>query len=217
MRNLSLKSGEYYHIYNRGVDKRVVFNDEFDKFRFLRSLKEFNQVDPVVSLYIVDQIRSRDPVVSETLQKALQKEELVEMVAFNLLDNHFHLILKQLREGGISEYMRRVGNGYTRYFNHKNKRSGVLFQGKFQAAHINSNEKLIYLSAYVNGNHKVHKLKGNGKFSSLAEYANNKKILCNSEIILGQFNSANDYLEYVENTAKEIGEAREDMKKCLME
>jgi len=59
--------------------------------------------------------------------------------------------------------MKRVSGGYTRYFNHRHKRNGVLFQGKFKAAHIDSNEKLIYLSAYVNSNHDVHGIKNGGK------------------------------------------------------
>jgi len=213
MREIPLENEESYHIFNRGVDKRDIFSDAYDYFRFLRSLKEFNQIDPVVSLYILDQIRERESIKIESLQK----EKLVEIIAFNLLPNHFHLILKQVRAGGISEFMRRVGTGYTGYFNHKYKRSGVLFQGKFKAAHIDSNEKLIYLSAYVNGNHKVHRIKDGGKFSSLEEYSGGKRFLCNTEPILSQFDSVKNYLNYVNDTAKEIGDIREDMKKCLIE
>jgi len=129
MREIQIKNGACYHIFNRGVDKRDVFMDDFDYARFLRSLKEFNQIDPVVSLYIKDQIKRAGKLV---VTESLQDEKLVEIVAFNLLPNHFHLILKQLRDGGISEFMKRIGTGYTRFFNHKHKRSGVLFQGKFK-------------------------------------------------------------------------------------
>jgi len=214
MREISLKNGEYYHIYNRGTDKRDIFSGEFDYVRFFRSLKEFNQVEPVVSLYIKDQLEKAGKTI---VAGPLQGEKLIEIVAFNLLPNHFHLILKQLREGGISEFMKRVGGGYTRYFNHRYKRSGVLFQGKFKSAHINSNEKLIYLSAYVDGNHIVHGIKNGGKFSSLDEYKNGKKYLCNVNPVLCQFDSVKDYLKYIENTTREINEVREDMKKCLIE
>lgn len=214
MRETSLKNGEYYHVYNRGTDKRDIFSGEFDYFRFFRSLKEFNQVEPVVSLYIKDQLEKAGKAV---VAGPLQDEKLVDIIAFNLLPNHFHLILKQLQEGGVSEFMKRVGGGYTRYFNHRHKRNGVLFQGKFKVAHIDSNEKLIYLSAYVNGNHIVHGIKNGGKFSSLSEYKRGKKILCNIKPILSQFNFTEDYLKYVDNTVKEIKEVRDDMKKCLME
>lgn len=215
MKNTSFVTGEYYHAFNRGTDKRNVFLDDFDYFRFLRSLKEFNQVDPVVSLYIKDQLgRSNKANIAV---RPLRIKKLVEIVAYNLIPNHFHLIIKQLRDGGISEFMKRVGGGYTGYFNHKNKRSGVLFQGKFKAVHINSNEKLLYLSAYVNGNHKVHGSRKNNKFSSMQEYLKGKGNLCNPKIILNQFRIIKDYAEYTENTVKEINEVREDIKKDKME
>lgn len=214
MRKTPLNNGECYHLYNRGTDKRDIFLDDSDYFRFLKSLKEFNQTDPVISLYIADQLKRRSAVGTGSLQKG---EKLIEILAFNLIKNHFHLIVKQLRDGGISEFMKRVGTGYTSYFNYKNERSGVLFQGKFKAAHIDSSEKLVYLSAYVNGNHLVHGIRNGGKFSSLAEYSGGKKFLCNPESVLSQFNSIKDYLKYMENTAKEISEIREGMKNYLIE
>lgn len=211
--NFSFTTGEYYHIYNRGVDKRDVFIDDSDYFRFLKSLKEFNQLDPVVSLYINDRI---NPDVGVSPLQNESEEKLVEIMAFNLIPNHFHLILKQFRDGGISEFMKRIGGGYTSYFNFKNERSGALFQGKFKAAHIDSSEKLIYLSAYVNGNHIVHGIKDK-IFSSWMEYSTGKSCLCNIKCILDQFNDADDYLNYVKNTAKEVNKTREGMKKELIE
>jgi len=214
MREISLINGEYYHIYNRGTDKRDIFLDYPDHSRFFRSLKEFNQVESIVSLYIKDQLERAHKIV---VTGPLQSEKLVEIIAFNLLPNHFHLILKQLRDGGISDFIKKVSGGYTRYFNHRHKRSGVLFQGKFKAVHIDSNEKLIYLSAYVNGNHKIHGIKNGGKFSSLAEYLSGKKFLCNPKSVLGQFDSVSDYRSYMQNTIREIKEVREEMKKYLIE
>jgi putative transposase len=214
MGRISFETDEYYHIYNRGTDKRDIFSGGFDYFRFIRSLKEFNQVEPIVSLYIKDQLEKAGKTV---VVGPLHDEKLVEIVAFNLLPNHFHLILKQSRDGGVSEFMKRVSGGYTRYFNYKYKRSGSLFQGKFKATHINSNEKLLYLSAYVNGNHKVHGSRKKNKFSSMQEYLTGKSILCNPKIIIDQFKTVKDYEEYAENTVKEINEVREDIKKDKME
>jgi len=77
------------------------------------------------------------------------------------LPNHYHLILKQLEDGGISEYLKRVSGGYTSYFNKKQKRNGVLFQGKFKRVHIESDEQYNYLLAYVNENHFVHNIRIN--------------------------------------------------------
>jgi len=215
MNGVAFKNGEYYHVYNRGVDKREIFGNTNDYFRFLKSLKEFNQIEPVVSLYIKDRVTD---VAVRPLQK-LQKNKLVEIIAYCLNPNHYHLILKQIKEGGISEFMKRLNGGYTGYFNFKNKRSGSLFQGKFKAIHIDTNEYLLYLSAYVNANHKIH-FKNSRKwiFSSMTEYlSNRKKFLCNPSIIINQFESLKDYANFVKINAKAINERREEIKKYLIE
>lgn len=202
-------NGEYYHVFNRGVEKRDIFLDKYDYSRFLKSIKEFNQIEPIVSLYIKSKINSVGV-------SPLQNDALVEVIAYNLLPNHFHLILKQLRNGGVSEFMKRIGGGYTGYFNHKNKRSGSLFQGKFKAIHINSNEYLLYLSAYVNGNNLIH----NSKIfrSSLDNYLKGiADELCNPAIILDQFKDQKHYEEYVDINAREIEQRRKDFKRYLLE
>jgi hypothetical protein len=85
-------------------------------------------------------------------------KKLVEINAYSLLPNHFHLIVEQLVDGGISEFMKRLSGGYTNYFNEKYDRSGSLFQGKFKRVHISSDEQFNYLFSYVNENHSVHDL-----------------------------------------------------------
>jgi len=77
---------------------------------------------------------------------------LVEIIVYCLNPNHYHIILRQVSEGGVSKFMLKLSSGYSSYFNKKNKRSGSLFQGRFKAVHIDSNEYLLYLSAYVNKN-----------------------------------------------------------------
>jgi putative transposase len=205
MRKIPLVNGEYYHIYNRGVEKRDIFMHDFDYHRFLTSLKEFNQVEPVLSLYI----SSKVPVGIGSLQK----KKLVEVVAFCLIENHYHLILKQLVDGGISEFMKRLGTGYTGYFNCKYKRSGALFQGKFKSIHIDSNDYLLYLSAYVNGNYLVHG-KSDWKYSSLYEYQYGGEI-CDAKVITGQFENFTDYNNFVKTNALAVHEKREELKNYL--
>lgn len=202
-------NGEYYHVFNRGVDKRDIFADKYDYARFLKSMKEFNEIEPIISLYIKSK-------VNDVGVKPLQNGALVEIIAYNLLPNHFHLILKQLSDGGVSEFMKRIGGGYTGYFNHKNKRSGSLFQGRFKAIHINTNEYLLYLSAYVNCNNIIHKVKTFR--SSLKSYLNNAvDELCNPEIILNQFKDRGDYEKFAYINAEEIERRRNDVKKYLLE
>ena len=74
---------------------------------------------------------------------------LVEIVAYCLNPNHYHLIVKQISEKGIERFMQKIGTGYTNYFNKRYERSGALFQGKFKSIHIDSNEYLLHLSVYV--------------------------------------------------------------------
>jgi putative transposase len=144
--NTPLVSGERYHIYNRGVDKRVVYLDIEDYLRFYQTLAFFNTPEPTMNYRLAQGSYSDG------------SKKLVEINAYSLLPNHFHLIVEQLVDGGISEFMKRLSGGYTNYFNEKYDRSGSLFQGKFKRVHISSDEQFNYLFSYVNENHSVHDL-----------------------------------------------------------
>ena len=109
--------------------------------------------------------------------------------------------------------MKRLGGGFTNYFNLKNQRSGALFQGKFKAAHIDSNEYLLHVSAYVNLNNMVHRIKSEKFKSSWEEYFGdaNKK-LCSKDIILKQFKNKHEYKDFAENSLKSIQERKSMLK-----
>jgi putative transposase len=189
MRKIDFVIGEYYHIYNRGVDKRDVFLDENDYSRFLVSMREFNQVNPIGSIF-----EKKEKGSSTSLEVELPK--LVEVVCYCLNPNHPHLILKQLEYKGIEKFMHRLDTGYTKYFNRKNNRSGALFQGRYKAIYIDSNEYLLYLSAYVNCNSEVHKIANaeNYKWCSFPDYIGKRDIkICEKNIILGQFGNFEEY------------------------
>lgn len=191
--------GEYYHVFNRGVEKRKIFVTEGDYGRFLLCLKEFNQLDPVYSLYRMNQL----PVEV----KPLRKKKLVDIIAYCLNPNHFHLLLKQVTPNGISEFMRRIGTGYTGFFNFKNKRSGVLFQGSYKSVRIRSTAHLLYLSAYVNDNHFIHSYSKRDekiwKYSSMPEYLGKPSFaLCSKKLLMEHFNAdAEDYFKYVKENS----------------
>ena len=112
------------------------------------------------------------------------------------------MILEQLVEGGISEFMKRLGGGYTGYFNQKHDRNGSLFQGVFKDVHIDSNEYLLHVSAYVNLNDRVHQLGGETpklvkSLSSWEEFTDNKvKGVCEKDIILEQFKNIDKYKKF---------------------
>jgi putative transposase len=176
MRKEPLIEGEYYHIYNRGVDKRDIFSDKKDIYRFIESMTEFNQVDVVGSL--------RDSKKMSSAPKALA-EPLVAIVVYCLNPNHFHFVLKQLVEGGIAKYMQKLQAGFTSYFNIKNSRTGALFQGTFKSHLMDSENYFNKIIGYVNKNYKIHNIPKNKShliFASDFEYENNKfKIVSKKE------------------------------------
>lgn len=214
MRKTPFVSGEYYHIYNRGVDKRITFLDEDDVERFYKSMKEFNTLEPIGSIY--------ENVFNKRIGSPTSKSEpnaLVHLIAYCVNPNHFHLILQQEAEKGIEKFMQRIGTGYTKYFNNKYKRSGSLFQGKFKSIHVHSNEYLLNLSVYVNLNDKVHQLgsptsKLVRSRSSWKEYIEGKGIsdLCAKDIIFAQFGDKREYEEFAASTLADIVERRSQLK-----
>lgn len=209
-RKTSFANGELYHIYNRGVDKRIIFTDGHDIRRFLKSMIEFNTVEPVGSLY-ENSFRQLGGFTAKL------PEKLVNIIAYCLNQNHYHLILEQRVDGGISEFMKRIG-GYTWYFNNKYKRSGSLFQGVFKDVHIDSNEYLLHVSAYVNLNDRVHQLGGETaklkeSLSSWKEYTDEGvKRICEKDIVLEQFGNIDEYKEFALSSLESIKQKKEELK-----
>lgn len=199
-------SGGYYHIYNRGVDKREIFSDRTDFERFLQSMAEFNTATPIGSLY-QNSFRKKLTLSGETAKCGDKDEEekLVKIVAYCLNRNHFHFLLEQNREGGISEFMKRLLGGYTWYYNHKHERTGALFQGVFKSVQIDSNDYLLHVSAYINLNYRVHGAqKAEDSIftkhrSSWPEYRTGKTMIASPESILEQF-SRGDYEIFAKNS-----------------
>jgi REP element-mobilizing transposase RayT len=171
MRKDPLITGLYYHVYNRGVDKRDIFQNINDLNRFILSVKKFNTVEPIGSI--------KDLVLKENKQEDSdvgRPNPLVSIVCFCFNPNHIHFILKQEVDGGISEFFKRLLGGYTKYFNLIHKRSGSLFQGRFKSKLINEDSYFLKIRPYVHLNYMVHDIplsKSNLVFSSEHEYDNN--------------------------------------------
>ena len=125
MRNISFVNGEFYHIYNRGTDKRNIFSDRDDINRFFQSMKEFNVIEPIGSIY-ENSFKSQQ--LGSRASKLELNKKLVNFICYCLNPNHYHFILEQITEKGIEKLLHRIGTGYTKYFNNKNERSGSLFQ-----------------------------------------------------------------------------------------
>jgi len=149
-RNITFASGEYYHLYNRGTEKRKIFLSKYDFERFLALLYLCNSEK---SFHMADIIPRGS--TSWDLGKVLQQdrgETLVDICAYVLMPNHFHLVVREHSEGGISKFMQKLTTAYTMYFNTRQRRSGSLFQGKFKAEHAGEDRYLKYLISYIHLN-----------------------------------------------------------------
>lgn len=211
MRKIKFTNDEYYHIFNRGVEKRDIFSGKSGLDRFFQSMDEFNTLSPIGSIYAASFHKNEQ--VANLIDRP---ERLVSFICYCLNPNHYHFILQQLTDRGIEKFMHRLGLGYTNYFNKKYQRSGSLFQGTFKANHIDSNDYLLYASAYVNLNNKVHQI-GNKPFeSSWGEYVkgNGQSIFCDKKIILNQFASSENYKAFAED-ALAVARERKELEKIL--
>ena len=219
MRKLPLVTEEYYHVFGRGVDKRSIFMDSRDYARFLQSMKEFNTIEPIGSIF-ENSFRRHEHQLGHVVSKLVagRKEKLVEFVCYCLNPNHYHFLLKQVADKGIEKFLHRLCMGYAKYFNTKHRRSGALFQGPFKAVHVDTNEYLLHVSAYVNLNNRVHRLGSSASKSSWDEYLKEKIKLefCEKEIILSQFQTIVEYKDFAEDALK-IMLARKDMEHLLLE
>jgi len=143
-RKIALTPGEFYHVYNRGVEKRVIFLDRQD-YEHLREL-----------LYVMN---STQPIVLRDIhQEVLSTYEydrggtLVAIGAYCLMPNHFHVLASPLVEHGLSTFMTKVGTSYAMYFNKKYQRTGTLFEGKFKTQWVDDDRYFKYLYAYIHLN-----------------------------------------------------------------
>lgn len=205
LRSTPLVTGEFYHVYNRGIARQPVFLSKRDYERFILTLSYYRFLNPPVKL-------SRLLQLSEGIRKDYiaglegKGEKLANIVSFVLMPNHFHLLLKQTTDNGISTFMRLAINSWTRYFNTKHSRPGALFQGAFKAVHIETDEQLIHLSRYIHLNPLVSYVVKEKNFlsypwSSLPDYLGGKSPLVELEIILSQFSSPSAYQKFVMDQA----------------
>jgi putative transposase len=150
------KNRQPYHILNRGVEKRNIFLDEVDYHRFIFLFYACNLGRPASNLWRRDIIRAGRIILSgkKLSQNFINKEgpSLVKVIAFALMPNHFHFILEQENDGGISRFMQKISNAYAKYFNAKNQRQGRLFQAPFQAILVKNDVYFLNLLRYVHLN-----------------------------------------------------------------
>lgn len=146
--------GGIYHILNRGYEKRKIYLDDNDHLRFIESLYYFNNRD-VVKLRDVRKVEKQKYTgPTRVFVPARGQEPVVEVLAFTLMPNHYHLILREIIDGGIALFMQKLGDGYTGYFNEKYDRHGVggIFQGRYKSVRVQDEMQLGNVFVYVHTN-----------------------------------------------------------------
>lgn len=149
-RALVFVNESYYHVYNRGIDRRHTFTNKREYTRALELLTfyQYTNIPIRYSRFIEAPEKLRQSYYG-TMQNS---GKLVEVVAYCLMPNHFHLLIKQRKEKGIASYVSNFINAYTKYFNTKYQRIGPLFQGVFKAVFVETDEQLIHLTRYIHLN-----------------------------------------------------------------
>lgn len=211
MRMLQIAEGECYHIYNRGMHKREIFRDDRDRLRFLFLITHF-QSDVIFPHIEYDLAKFNKSIRKHSVSTSDSAKEIIlgrriELMAFTLMPNHFHIIVRQVSENGIPVYMQRILNSYTKFFNTKYEESGHLFQGPYRIVYIENNDQLLYTSAYIHRNcRELGKWKNRENdyyWSSFRDYVGETRFgeLLQQNLILDQFDSKEEYHKFVDNSS----------------
>lgn len=205
----------YHHIYNRGVEKRVIFEDEQDYKVFLKYLKEYLSSPPelkdVVETFTLE--RGSFQGVPHQPKNYFGK---VELLAYCLMPNHFHLLLHQITKGSIEKLMRSLQIRYSTYFNKKYKRVGSLFQGPYKSVLVDNENYLLHLSRYIHLNPSEYIKSLTGAYSSYADYLEIRNTTwVKPGIVLSFFNQAkNDFIKT--NTYKSFVETYNENSETIL-
>lgn len=206
-RLIPLIDGEYYHVYNRGVEKRQIFSEQRSYQRFIETILfyRFTQQPMRLSNFFKLSLQRRASLI-KTQQKSPVHATIFSYV---LMDNHFHLLLKQESNGSLSVFLKNLSDSYTRYFNVRENRIGPLFQGQFKAVRIEFDNQFLHVSRYIHLNPytagivaTLYDLK-RYPWSSLPMYLqqSNTHAFCDTQFILNSFKTKGSYWKFIADQA----------------
>ncbi|MDP2874431.1 MAG: transposase [bacterium] len=206
-RVVPLVNGEIYHVINRGNASEKIFRDERDFQRFIETLIYYQCAVPPFKFSLLKKLPfSEKAKIFREIREG--RDFIVEILAYCLMSNHYHLILRQRLESGVYNFARLTANSYAHYFNLKNQRRGSLFESRFKALRVHNEFQLLHLSRYVHLNPLSASLVDSYEnllkyqYSSLTEYlGRGKEAICERGTILSQFKSGKDYESFVRDRA----------------
>ena len=207
MRKIPLANNEVYHVYTRSIDNYIAFKDESDYTRAIEAIKYYiyGKLPTSFSNYI----KTKNKKIFSLKYELDINNTVVQIIAYCIMPTHVHLILKQVKDNGISIYMKNIFDSYTRYYNTKYLRRGTLWEGKFKSVHVENNEQLLHLTRYIHLNPATAGLVKNPEewpYSSYLEYLNkNNDQICTYV----------DYLDMDMKDYKKFVDDRKDYQKEL--
>ncbi|HHN65703.1 MAG TPA: hypothetical protein ENK09_10115 [Nitrospirae bacterium] len=206
MRRDPLVNDSVYHIFTKSISGYRIFRSQRDYNRMVEMIKFYRYEKPPFRFSAYINRINKDKFIAKYLA---DRDHLIEVIAYCLMPTHLHFILKQLKDNGISVFMKNLLDSYTRYFNTKNNRKGPLWQGRFKSVLVDDDERLLHLTRYIHLNPTSDELvekPEDWKYSSYREY-------------LGQSNDGicnySDYLSIEPGDYREFVESRMDYQKEL--
>ena len=202
-RTIKPYTGGIFHIFNRSINHEEIFSKSTDSQRMLTNIAYYRQTEQPVSLsyYLAWCAKNRSPM-------SLQGTQLITIIAYCLMPTHFHLLVKQEQEKGVSTFMANIQNSYTRYYNSIYDREGHLFQGQYKLVEIDNNDSLLHVSRYIHLNPSTAKLVSAAnldtyEYSSFHEitHHNSANHLANTSVIIDQSNDHDrtNYIDFVKD------------------
>lgn len=204
-RTVPLVTNEIYHVFNRGINRQPTFTDIRECKRVMQSIAyyRFFPTPTKLSYYLT---LPEDKKVGIMSLLTIKDERIVEILGFCIMPNHFHFLLRQVAENGISKFMGNLQNSYTRYFNTKNNRDGSIFLDQFKAVRIETDEQLLHVCRYIHLNPltafvvKDFPALIRYQWSSLPEYLGSaKEHVCETKTVLGFFKNIDEYKKFVDD------------------
>jgi len=222
MRKTPFVPDEYYHIYSRTILNVPEFRDNRNAERLAQAFLITNSTKSSEAFLFLK--NNKNVTINDALEIVRQGEKLVDVLCYCIMPDHYHLLLKELKEGGISNFIRKSNISIAKYVNIKNDRRGPLFESRFNSKHIDTNEYLVHLSLYIHLNPldfisgrawRENKLKGwpgekkkllEYPWSSLKSYLDDNHrdpIISGTEIITDQFDNNKDYELFLQDWSEE--------------
>jgi len=203
-RKIPLVTDEYYHIYNRGFNKQKIFLSKYDYQRAFETIQYYQFITPAFKFSYLNRLVAKQK--KKLLDQLINTQ--IDILAFCFMPNHFHFLIKQIKDNGILNSISKFSNSYSKYFNLIHEKKGPVFEGRFQAVKVSSNEQLLHLSRYIHLNpytasivKKINDLK-KFPYSSLKEYLHPHRFnLSQTDEILNQFKNKEEYLSFVNDHA----------------